>query len=623
MRVTCIYSCSSDAIHRFLDSMLDIHDAEKRRSIRTLVFPPENPMVAAVIDDAANPAVQWASSPNGSFAIVDGEIYNKAELSEAASTLSNNDAEAVLDHYLKSGQEVISQLDAAASIVVWDATEEMLLLFRDRSGIVPSYYAEQPDSILVASHIGTLLSVGVSPDINLPALDLFLGNGSIPAPWTFVEQIEKIPAAHVLSVSQGGSSSLRRYWQATGSPELRLSTNETTKHLGNLFEKSLRRRWSPDTKNGVLLSSGVDSKLIVAGFKKWLGASIDTFTFRYTDYYGQFNEVDEARRAAEYFGTQHYEIDFRPTDIVDNLEWMLRSYGEPFTYGLHSCMLRDVMKAGVSVLLTGAGAGSVYLGKSEFDALRYAQLPSVLQKLGQTSIPLLWRLNAQSRPMGLWRVYGAAGDLAYEAENIIQCARSGLPTCLNGTILPEKYRTPFFSDTSWVPKARHAQVELFNSVAQDYAEESAHDKMTCLERHCWTAEASLHWNHWWGRAYGLTMRFPYFDSDWCEFVMRLPRKTPNKDDFRQLAASLMPHDMAYVPKIYQAVPISYWFRGALKDFLCDQLSSKRIKESGLFNNTVVQECIKQHISGKNDHGWKLWAILTVLVWQDLVSRCEL
>jgi len=61
----------------------------------------------------------------------------------------------------------------------------------------------------------------------------------------------------------------------------------------------------------------------------------------------------------------------------------------------------------------------------------------------------------------------------------------------------------------------------------------------------------------------------------------------------------------------------------LRDFLCDQPPPAPLQHCGLFDTQVVQNCISQHLKGKNDPAWKLRAILTVVVWHDFVSRGEL
>jgi len=166
--------------------------------------------------------------------------------------------------------------------------------------------------------------LGAPSNIYLPALDYFLGNGRIPGPWTLAEGVKRIPAGHVLTVSRDGRAKLRRYWRPVGQPKIRLNAKEKIERAGELFKQSLHRRVSPDIRTGVLLSSGIDSTLIVAVLRKMLNASFDTFTFRYDEYDGNYNEVDQARATADYFGVKHHELIFRPSDIPKWLSLLLR-----------------------------------------------------------------------------------------------------------------------------------------------------------------------------------------------------------------------------------------------------------------------------------------------------------
>jgi len=66
------------------------------------------------------------------------------------------------------------------------------------------------------------------------------------------------------------------------------------------------------------------------------------------------------------------------------------------------------------------------------------------------------------------------------------------------------------------------------------------------------------------------------------------------------------------------VPIDRWFRGELKEMLLDYLSAKRLKEEGLFEPNLVQEKIKEHLSGEVNHQYRLW---TLLMWEMWWERC--
>lgn len=42
--------------------------------------------------------------------------------------------------------------------------------------------------------------------------------------------------------------------------------------------------------------------------------------------------------------------------------------------------------------------------------------------------------------------------------------------------------------------------------------------------------------------------------------------------------------------------------------------------NGLFNAKVVQRLLKEHLRGDFDHEWKLWAILSVVAWDEFFLR---
>lgn len=87
-----------------------------------------------------------------------------------------------------------------------------------------------------------------------------------------------------------------------------------------------------------------------------------------------------------------------------------------------------------------------------------------------------------------------------------------------------------------------------------------------------------------------------------------------------MAAKHMPRDMAYSPKVAQGVPIAQWMRGGMRDFVADNLAPSRIEESGIFDRDLVSSLLDQHMKGQADHAWRLWALLSVVLWQDVVLR---
>ena len=75
MRVAGIHVPGGDCALNFLESWRDSFEAKGGRGEWTLAFPAGKPIVAAIIRESARPQVQWASIGDGSFAIVDGEVF--------------------------------------------------------------------------------------------------------------------------------------------------------------------------------------------------------------------------------------------------------------------------------------------------------------------------------------------------------------------------------------------------------------------------------------------------------------------------------------------------------------------------------------------------------------------
>lgn len=371
--------------------------------------------------------------------------------------------------------------------------------------------------------------------------------------------------------------------------------------MQTLVENAVWKRVKENGRTGILLSGGVDSMLVAAVAAR-VGCAAETFTFRYTDYDGELNEATPARALADHIGMPHHIIPFGPSDMVDNLDAMVRNFGEPFDYGVHTCMVGQVKDAGMDAVLTGVGADGWYLSPTSRYSLLAARVPSGLRRLGEAVLP------------GVKLVSAFAAD---RVAGVLQEARVGMPIVsypreTNGRLLASLFREGVYD---------HAGEFLRPlQMAEDFAAlagESRHDRLTFSGINYYSADTILCWNNAWSHTYDLPIRHPFFDAGLYDFLMRLPRHEKGKLQFRELAARYMPRHMAYAPKVYQAAPLCNWFRGPLRDLLHDRLSPGRIDSNGLFDADRVAFVLKRHDSSQEDHAWLLMMLLTITVWQEL------
>jgi hypothetical protein len=138
----------------------------------------------------------------------------------------------------------------------------------DRLGMFPLYYGELPDGIAISTHVDGVLHAGVSPDLNLPSLQVLLGLGFQVGVDTVFQRIKTFPIGGQLTWSPG------RLTVTTNMPEVTLNPLSREKAIDvylDLFRDAVRRRIVEGAPIRLPLSGGRDSRhilleLIALGF---------------------------------------------------------------------------------------------------------------------------------------------------------------------------------------------------------------------------------------------------------------------------------------------------------------------------------------------------------------------
>ncbi len=122
-------------------------------------------------------------------------------------------------------------------------------------------------------------------------------------------------------------------------------------------------------------------------------------------------------------------------------------------------------------------------------------------------------------------------------------------------------------------------------------------------------------------AASLEVRVPLLDHRVMEYAASLPenlkyRNGTGKYILKKLLAKYVPGELFERPKMGFGVPIGHWLRKELKDLLLDYLSPERLKKEGLFDHVIVEREIKEHLSGRINCQYQLWALLMWEMWRE-------
>jgi asparagine synthase (glutamine-hydrolysing) len=121
-------------------------------------------------------------------------------------------------------------------------------------------------------------------------------------------------------------------------------------------------------------------------------------------------------------------------------------------------------------------------------------------------------------------------------------------------------------------------------------------------------------------AHSLEARVPFLDHHLVEFVASLPPQFKlkwgciKKYLLKVAMHRHLPEASLWRKKQGFNVPKGIWFRGELRDFAFDHLSSQQVQRIGLFDPQEVVKLLNEHVAGKRDNSHQIWGLLCLSLW---------
>jgi asparagine synthase (glutamine-hydrolysing) len=127
-------------------------------------------------------------------------------------------------------------------------------------------------------------------------------------------------------------------------------------------------------------------------------------------------------------------------------------------------------------------------------------------------------------------------------------------------------------------------------------------------------------------ANSLEVRCPMLDDRLASLAARIPhawklRNGRGKDIFIQALGDRLPPELLRQPKRGFGVPLAHWFRGSLRSFLWDHLTSAAFLNRGFVSPGFVRYLLSEHDRGRRNNYHHLWKLLMLELWfRDFESR---
>jgi len=552
--------------------------------------------------------------------ILNGEIYNYRELRDdlekrGHAFRSASDTEVLPHLYEEYGKDMVQHLNGMFAFALWDARRRRLFIARDRFGEKPLYWGVFDNTLLFASEPKVLLAhPAVRPSLNLDALRRYLSFDYVPAPLSIYEGINKLTAAHTLTL-EDGRIELERYWKLSyKKPSHTPTEREAAEHLRHLLAESVRMRLVSDVPLGVLLSGGIDSSTVTALAAQTSTETVKTFSISFAE--ASFDESSYARAVAKHLGTDHHEERFS-ADLAANLvseigSWLDEPSSDPSLVPTY--LLSRFTRKHVTVALGGDGGDELFAGYPMYLGHRFADI--------YARVPRSLRRSLVERIVRMLPVKTKNLSFDYRARRFVSTA---------------DYE-PIARHHMWFGSFTAAEQEdlLSDAIklqsdgdiyrqAKQLAEEcdatDMIERMQSLDTQLYLAEDILAKVDRASMAVSLEVRAPFLDPQVAEYAASLPRNfklrgRKSKFILKRAVEDLLPPFVSRRGKKGFGIPVAEWLKKKLNPLARDLLSRERVKRAGLFNPDYVARLLDEHEKGLANHRKPLWTLLMFELWHE-------
>ncbi len=547
--------------------------------------------------------------------VYNGEIYNFQELFEELAAQGHRfrtrcDTEVIVHAWEEWGEACVERFRGMFAFALWDRKRETLFLARDRLGIKPLYYAPLANgTVLFGSELKSLLIHPALPrDIDPCAVEEYFAYGYVPDPRTIYQGVRKLEPAHLLVWRRGEAEPRpRAYWNLVFEDGADIDETAVHEELIERLRDAVSCRMISEVPLGAFLSGGVDSSAVVAMMAGLSDEPVNTCSISFGD-----PAYDESSHAATLAGRYHtnHRVERIDPDAFDLLDRLATLYDEPYadSSAMPTYRVCEMARRHVTVALSGDGGDEVFAGYRRYRWHAYEEM--VRARLPQAIRGPLFGLMGRLYPKMDW------GPRVLRAKSTLQAvARDSVGGYFHTiSLVYDEVRDRLYSEefrrTLQGYNAREVLARHMNAAPTEdpltriqYADIKTYlpgDILTKVDR------ASM--------AHSLEVRVPLLDHPFVEWSAKIPsryklRGREGKYVFKKALEPHVPADLMYRPKMGFSVPLSAWFRGALRDRVRAAVTGPTLGETGMFDQRYLTRLLDEHQSGRREHSAILWSLL--------------
>lgn len=499
--------------------------------------------------------------------------------------------------YEEDGQKFFKRLNGLFSGLLIDQRQNKTFLFNDRYSSQRIYFHESGEYFYFASEAKALLRI-------LPELREFDPEGvtqfltfGCTLDWrTIFRGVQILPGGSLWTFENGNCRKEKYFSPETWKMQPQLSGEDFEGKFQETFKKILPRYFSTDSKIGIALTGGLDTRMIMA-CRPQNSHCQTTYTFAGKS--GETLDDKIAARVAAACGLEHkllrLQMDFFSNFAAHADKTVFVTDGCFGISGAHEIYFNRQARELATLRLTGNYGSEVFRGISTFKPLPISpelfnpdlgrKIHSEAQKFSEQKKELMTFAIFKEIP---WNLYGG---LAAGRSQV-----SFRTPYLDNELVALAYQSPEAIRQSSLPASRlvKANSTTLSDIPTDrgFAGDNFGLKFLCR------------------RAFAeVTFKTDYYNNE------GLPRSLATFDPaFKFIASKLR------LAGLHKFLHYNDWFRHELSGYLQSTLDMPQVRQSRFWNPYFVKRMAGEHIAGRKNYSLEINAVLTLEAVERLLFR---
>lgn len=533
-----------------------------------------------------------------------GEIYNYLELREELKSMgcvfhTHSDTEVILHAWSTWREMALHKFNGMFAFVLLDTKKKKLYAVRDRFGVKPLYYTDQPGYVAFASEVKQLRVLPAYKfGLNARIAYNYLQHSLIDhEEETFENEIFQVQPGNLIECDLSTNSWTKRQWYELV-PTLWTGTEqEACEKLTFLLKDSVRLRMRSDVPVGSALSGGLDSSIIVCLMRQLLDDQslhdhlIKTITSCSVD--KKYDEWAYAEQIIKKVNAESHTVFPSFEKLQKDLEKMLWHMDYPFgstSQFSQWCVFEGAAHNGLKVMIDGQGADEQFAGYGGNDMALYVGL------LGSMDLFNLFKeIGAYKKYKGQWPTGFVIGAVQHH-----------LPKFLNN-LLPDRFLVNKQNPKPWLMPGKNHQV-------YDWPESLRASLLRQVTR--MPLPSLLRYEDRNSMAFSIESRVPFMDYRLMEFSLGLPEryvyyKGERKAIMRKTFRGMVPDEILNrKDKMGFVSAEERWIKEEGKSWFEKELNSLELLND-LVDPTTARQSLNNIVSGKTPFNFDLWRIINL------------